>query len=119
MLGNIAAPRSLAAVMAPQQPGLPAVDPASLAQTMGPLLPPGSAQAAPASGPAAPNPFPGGNLMPPPPPVPRPNLLPPSPDPTPGAPPMVPATAHEPPVDRKQAAMYFLNAANQITGAFR
>ncbi len=119
MLGNLADPRGLAAVLPPQIAALPAVDPSSLAQSMGNLLPPSATQAAPASAPAAPAPIPGGNLMPPPPPVPRPNLLPPSADPTPNAPPMVPATAHAPPVDRKQAATYFLNAANQINGAFR
>lgn len=115
MLGNLMDPRGLAAVMPSELPGLPAVDPSSLAQSMGPLLPPGAPQAAPepAASPAA---IPGGNLMPPPP---RPNLLPTAPDPTPNAPPMVPATAHEPPIDRKQAALYFINAANSIQGAFR
>lgn len=120
MLGNLLDPRGLAAVMPTEPPGLPAVDPPSLAQSMGPLLPPGAPQAAPApASPASPAAIPGGtrgDLMPPPP---RPNLLPSSADPTPNAPPMVPATAHDPPIDRKQAALYFIHAANSIQGAFR
>lgn len=116
MLGNLMDPRGLAAVMPSQTPGLPAVDPSSLAQTMGNLMPPGAGAPPPPQGPAPAAPIPGGNLMPTPPAPPRPNLLPPSAD---ASPPVIPATAHEAPIDKRQAFNYIMGIYNTVSGAGR